>query len=177
VLPSGRTKDLRALIDCGSTDNFINLNLVEKFNLEILPLKNGCVSLGADTTAQAAGETRPLTMTLGSHCSHRSKSTVIELGDHNIILGRPFLSHVAARVEGDECWIPTKWTHGPTPMGEPSPCPSQAPQSIPKGNDGGHEGAGGRRKGRGGIPLATPKTTPATEHQRSRGPGNQGATL
>jgi len=111
VLPSGRTTDLRALIDCGSTDNFINLNLVENLNLEILPLKNGCVSLGADTTAQAAGETRPLTMTLGPHCSHKSKYTVIELGDHDIVLGRPFLSYVAARVEGDDCWVPTR--HGP----------------------------------------------------------------
>ena len=111
VLPSGRTKDLQALIDCGSTDNFINLNLVENLNLEILPLKNGCVSLGADTTAQAAGETRPLTMTLGPHCSHKSKYTVIELGDHDIVLGRPFLSYVAARVEGDDCWVPTR--HGP----------------------------------------------------------------
>ncbi len=75
---------------------------MEEFNLEILPLKNGCVSLGADMTAQAAGETRPLTMTLGSHCSHRSKYAVIKLGAHYIILGRPFLSHVAARVKGDD---------------------------------------------------------------------------
>ena len=87
VLPSGRTKDLQALINCGSTDNFINLKLVENLNLNILPLKNGCVSLVADTTAHAAGETRPLTMTLGPHCSHKSKYTVIELGDHNIVLG------------------------------------------------------------------------------------------
>ncbi len=84
---------------------------MEKLNLNILPLKNGCASLGADTTAQAARETRPLTMTLGPHYSHKSKNTVIKLGDHNIILGRPFLSHVAARVEGDDCWVPTR--HGP----------------------------------------------------------------
>ena len=77
VLPSCQTRDLRALIDCGSTDNFINLNLVEDLKLEILPLKKGCVSLKADTTTQAAGETRPLTMTLGPNCSHKGKFTVI----------------------------------------------------------------------------------------------------
>ncbi len=50
-------------------------------------------------TAQAAGETKPLTMTLGLHCSHKSKYTVIKLGDHNIVPGRPFLRHtIAARV-------------------------------------------------------------------------------
>ena len=61
--------------------------------LDVLPLKNGCVSLGADTTAQAAGETRPITMTLGPSCSHRSKYIVIELGDHDVVLGLPFLSY------------------------------------------------------------------------------------
>jgi hypothetical protein len=37
--------DLQALVDCGSTDHFLNLNLVENLKLEILPLKNRCVSL------------------------------------------------------------------------------------------------------------------------------------
>ncbi len=82
MLPTGRTRDLRALVDCGSTDNFINSKLAGELKLDVLPLKNRCVSLGADTTAQEAGETRPITMTLGPSCSHRSKYTVIELGDH-----------------------------------------------------------------------------------------------
>ena len=93
MLPTGRTRDLRALVDCGSTDNFINLKLAGELKLDVLPLKNGCVSLGADTT----GEMRPITMTLGPSCSHRCKSTVIELGDHDVVLGGPFLSHMAAR--------------------------------------------------------------------------------
>ncbi len=38
-----------------------------------------------------------------------------ELGDHDIILGRPFLSHMAARVEGDDCWIPTLKGQRPYP--------------------------------------------------------------
>ena len=36
---------------------------------------------------------------------------MIELGDHDVVLGRPFLSYMAARVEGDDCWVPTR--HGP----------------------------------------------------------------
>ncbi len=76
----------------------INLNSVENLKLEVLPLKNWCVSLGTDTTAQAAGETRPLTMTLGPNCSDKSRYTVIELEDHDLILCRPFLSYMAARV-------------------------------------------------------------------------------
>ncbi len=87
VLPASQTKDLQALVDCGSTDNFINLKLVQELKLDIFPLKNGCVSLGVDTTAQAAGETKPLTMTLEPSCSHKSRYTVIELGDHDIVLG------------------------------------------------------------------------------------------
>ncbi len=75
ILPTGQTKDL------------LKLKLVEKLKLEIIPLKNRCVSLGADTTARAAGEIRPLTMTLRPSCSHKSRYTVIELGDHDIILG------------------------------------------------------------------------------------------
>ncbi len=39
---------------------------------------------------------------------------MIELGDHNIVLGRPFLSSMAARVKGDDCWIPTR--HGPVAL-------------------------------------------------------------
>ncbi len=35
---------------------------------------------------------------------------MIELGDHDVVLGRPFLSPLAARVKGDDCWIPTR--HG-----------------------------------------------------------------
>ncbi len=40
-------------------DSFMNLKLVESLKLIILPLKNRCVSLGADT----AGETKHLNMT------------------------------------------------------------------------------------------------------------------
>ena len=39
---------------------------------------------------------------------------MIELGDHDVVLGRPFLSHMAAKVEGDDCWIPTR--HGPVAL-------------------------------------------------------------
>ncbi len=55
------------------------LKLVQNLNLH--------VSLGADNTAQAVGENKPLTMTLGPKCSHKNKYTVIEIGDHSIILG------------------------------------------------------------------------------------------
>ncbi len=130
VLPTGQTKDLWALVDCGSTDNFINLDLVEKLKFKNLPLKNGCVSLGADIASQAAGETRPLTMTLGPSCSHKSRYTMIELGDHNIILGLIFLSHMAARVEGDDCWVPTR--HGPValPLSRLTSAPALPPPPI-----------------------------------------------
>ncbi len=67
------------MVDCGSTDCFINLKLVAELKLDVLPLKNRYVSLGTDTTTQAAGETRPLTMTLGPNCSHKSRYTVIKL--------------------------------------------------------------------------------------------------
>ncbi len=100
ILPTSLTKDQPVLMGCGRTDNFINLNL------DIYPLKNGCVSLGADMTAQLTGETGPLTMTTGPSASHKSKFPVIELV-HDFILGRPFLSYVAA----SNCWVPT--LHGP----------------------------------------------------------------
>ncbi len=79
VLPTGQAKDLLALVDCGSTNSFIKLNLVKELRLEIL-------SLGVDTTTQAAGKTRPLTMTLGPSCSHKARCPAIKLGDHNITI-------------------------------------------------------------------------------------------
>jgi hypothetical protein len=42
----------------------------------------------------------------GVHCSHKSRYIVIKPGDHDIILGQCFLSYMAARDEGDDCWIP-----------------------------------------------------------------------
>jgi hypothetical protein len=57
ILPTGLTKDQQTQVNCGSTASFRSLKLVQMLNLEILPLKNGSVSLGEDTKAQA-GELR-----------------------------------------------------------------------------------------------------------------------
>ncbi len=53
-------------------------------------------------------------MILGPSCFHKSRYPVIKLGNHNTIQGPPFLSHMAARVEVDDCWIPTR--HGPVAL-------------------------------------------------------------
>ena len=38
LLPSGKTRQLRTLIDCGATDNFIHEQLTKEFKLEVSAL-------------------------------------------------------------------------------------------------------------------------------------------
>ncbi len=80
---------------------FDEFEISAKLNL----VKNGCVSLGADTTAQAVR---------GDQAPDHDPS---KLGDHSIILGRPFLSYVAASVEADDYWVPTRHGQWPYPGG------------------------------------------------------------
>eukprot|EP00961_Rhodomonas_salina_P262305 3544745-Rhodomonas_salina.1 len=60
-------------------------------------------------------------MAIGSTCKHKSRYTVLNLGDYDAILGRPFQKLVNARIKGDDCQVPSKlgwqtlprWAAGP----------------------------------------------------------------
>ena len=101
ALPKGRTRPLRCLVDSGATDNFIHSNLVKEFKLETTALEDEIILGSAENTAQAEGETKPITMEIGRHCKHRSVYTVLDLGDYDVILGRQFLNCSGARINPD----------------------------------------------------------------------------
>eukprot|EP00961_Rhodomonas_salina_P051180 686769-Rhodomonas_salina.1 len=47
-------------------------------------------------------------MEIGCHCKHRSFYTVLDLGDYDVILGRPFQNCTGARIDPNECQVPTR---------------------------------------------------------------------
>jgi len=109
-LPTGRKGPLRALIDTGGTDNFINQELISKFNLPHTDtLKGESVSMGEDQAVTIIeGETSPLCLSIGPYCKHRSVFTILKLGDYDLILGRPFQKYSQCTLEQDDWKIPTK---------------------------------------------------------------------
>ena len=123
-LPNGRTRDLRVLVDCGATDNFIHEKVVREFSLSSQALTGSpTVSLGSEgSEATAQGESEPLTMTSGRMCKHRSRYTILNIGEYDVILGRPFLKFMGAKVEGDNCLVPSRrgWQSLPVWASEPT---------------------------------------------------------
>lgn len=101
LLPTGRTRLLRALIDSGATDNFIHKDLTAEFNLTVIPLDgNSTIAMGtADAEAVATGETQPLSFQATSLCQHKTKFTILNLGDYDIILGWPFQRYTKAVIQ------------------------------------------------------------------------------
>ena len=92
LLPAGRTRALRALVDTGASDNFLSAQIQQEFGIEnhefgqLTQIQMG--SEGAQT--EALGETPPLTLQCGSFCTHKTNFTVIKLSDYDVVLGRPF---------------------------------------------------------------------------------------
>eukprot|EP00961_Rhodomonas_salina_P219979 2973689-Rhodomonas_salina.1 len=48
-------------------------------------------------------------MEIGRHCKHHRVYTVLDLGDYDVILGRPFQTrnYSGARIDPNECQVPT----------------------------------------------------------------------
>ena len=117
LLPAGRTRALRALVDTGASDNFLSTHIQQEFgikNLEFAQLTP--IQMGTeDATATAAGETTPLTLQCGTSCTHKTNFTVLPLGDYDIILGRPFQKYTKLIIQHDVCVIPTKQGHQTLP--------------------------------------------------------------
>ena len=109
-LPSGRTRDLRALVDSGATDDFIHKNVIQEFGLSYTPFKTKTlVELGSPgVKAKALGESKPIFCELGSTLKHRTSFTILDLGDYDIVLGRPWQKYTKAQAEGDDLSVQTK---------------------------------------------------------------------
>jgi len=101
LLPSGRSGNLRILLDLGATSNFINKRLVSQLKIPLEKGDKGEVSIGNGHNAQSSGETAPLCMKLGRIYKHTSTYTVMELGDFDVILGMPWYKFA-------KCTIPTE---------------------------------------------------------------------
>jgi hypothetical protein len=116
-LPTGQTRLLRALIDTGATDNFINSKTVKELNLPTQPLPRKIkVELGsASDCAYVKSETTPLHMSFGQSGSHKSTYSVLNLGEYDVILGRPFQRSMATRIEGDDIFLPSRRGYQPLP--------------------------------------------------------------
>ena len=110
-MPTGYTKPLRALFDTGATDNFIHTKIIKDFNIKTSKLsKKEKVTLGSEgASANVTKETTPVTTLVGKYCKHKTKFTVINLEDYDIVLGRPFQKYVKASIEGDDVIIPTSF--------------------------------------------------------------------
>lgn len=117
LLPSGATRLLRALVDTGATDDFIHERLVAEFKLSTRALpKKVKVNLGSGgSCAYVKDETTLLTSTLGPAGTRKSRYTVLDLGEYDIILGRPFQKSTASRIEGDDVYLPSKHGYQPVP--------------------------------------------------------------
>ena len=109
LLPTGRTLALRALVDTGATDNFVNKGTIEEFKLSCEPFQTHTpVAVGTDdTTAEALGSTEALTIQLGTSCKHRTHFTVLPLADYDVVLGRPFQKYTRSVIKGDDCYVPS----------------------------------------------------------------------
>ena len=89
-----------------------NTTLVDELHLPVCPLPgSSTVQLGTDNSvATATGSTKPITMTIGKACKHTSTYTVLDIGEYDVILGRPFQRYMRAIPLDDEVWIQTN--HG-----------------------------------------------------------------
>eukprot|EP00961_Rhodomonas_salina_P090691 1220262-Rhodomonas_salina.1 len=56
---------------------------------------NSTITMGTtDAVATASGETNKITLQAGPPCRHRCKFTILNLGDYDLILGRPFMKYI-----------------------------------------------------------------------------------
>ena len=110
LLPAGRTRALRALVDTGASDNFLSSQLQQEFGIQLLRFAQPTnILMGTeDSQVDALGETPPLTLQCGPFCTHRTNFTILNLGDYDIILGRPFQKYTKMVIQDDVCTIPTK---------------------------------------------------------------------
>lgn len=90
ILPRGHTRVLRVLLDIGSTNNFIHRKIQKEYDIPVQPDSGRTrVTLGGSGKATARGETKSLTMKIGSF-KHESTYTIMDLGQYDIVLGMPF---------------------------------------------------------------------------------------
>ena len=117
LLPAGRTRALRALVDTGATDNFLGSHIQQEFGIQIIPFAQTTNILMGTEGSQAAaeGESSPLTLQCGPFCTHKTNFTILNLGDYDIILGRPFQKYTKMIIQDDVCTIPTKRGHQTLP--------------------------------------------------------------
>ena len=100
LLLKQKTRPLRVLIDCGATNNFINLKAVNEFGLSYDSDLAEMVETGDSSHySQSFGETKTLMMKLGNTFSHSSTYTVFDLGEYDVILGMPFWKHAQCQLE------------------------------------------------------------------------------
>eukprot|EP00960_Hanusia_phi_P003470 102619-Hanusia_phi.AAC.1 len=67
LLPSGKTRALRVLVDTGATDNFIHESVVKEFKIKTTKLEGSAtVTMGTEgSEVTALGECEPVTMAIG----------------------------------------------------------------------------------------------------------------
>lgn len=97
------------MVDTGATDNFIRADLAREFHLPVdMGSQGERVSMGSkDAEAKTEGETHPLTISCGPHCKVTTRMTLLDLGDYDIILGRPFQIYTQAAIHNRDCLIKT----------------------------------------------------------------------
>ena len=69
LLPSGRIEKLRVLLDLGATSNFLSKKLVHEHHIPLSSTKVEKINIGDGGEAEGLGETKPITMKLGSTCT------------------------------------------------------------------------------------------------------------
>lgn len=103
LLPSGPTRRLRVLIDCGATSNFIHKETIEEIGVSFDSSKEEKIATGdGEHEITTVGETSALTMRIGNIYKHRSKYFVMNLGDYDAVLGMPWIQHSRCVISGKE---------------------------------------------------------------------------
>ena len=72
LLPSGRVKKLCVLLNLGATSNFLSKKLVHENHIPLSSTKVEKINIGDGGEAEGIGETKPITMKLGSTYCHTS---------------------------------------------------------------------------------------------------------
>ena len=102
LLPSGRVEKLRVLLDLGATSNFLSKKLVHEHHIPLSSTKVEKINIGDGGEAEGLGETKPITMKLGSTYRHTSAYTVMELGEYDAVLGMAWHKFAKCQVQCGE---------------------------------------------------------------------------
>jgi len=87
------TSEIDALIDSGTTDNFISPAIVTLFKIPTQPLEQPQNLRNVDGMPNKIGElTQVIYLTLQYRDSHTQMFYIADLGDDHMLLGMPFLS-------------------------------------------------------------------------------------